>query len=85
MKRDWVYAEVEQGALIPHKWLGRAWLNHDVNAAVYLPIPVNVLAGWLLNAYYRLRCPLTPRWYEQKLWDSYWQGYRQCERDRGLK
>jgi len=55
MKRTWFYAEVIPGGGIPHRWLGAAWPNWDRDTTVFLPIPFNVLFGWLRDRYYALR------------------------------
>ena len=44
---------LHQGYRIPRGW-GIAWFQYDRDIAVVMPLPLNWIAGWTRNAYYRL-------------------------------
>lgn len=82
MKRSWFYAEIDNGSIIPHMWLGRAWYNYTRDSSVYLPIPLNRIARALRELYFTLRHPEPSAWEEAQYAviervrsRAYWEGH----------
>lgn len=55
MKRSWVYATVCSNEAPPHWWLGRAWYDLARDRAVYMPVPLNVVAAQLLHLWWWIK------------------------------
>jgi predicted NACHT family NTPase len=67
----WLYAEVPEMGVIPHRWLGRAWRVYDRDSSVYVLMPFNVLASWLMSAWFWLRGGLDTA--QDAAWAAQWQ------------
>ena len=71
--------EVEVGGLIP-AWYGVAWVRFDVEKAVCLPMPFNVLAAVVRALAIWMRYGYRPVAYFSR--DAYAQGLRDGKRGR---
>ena len=56
---------VLEGDMLPWGY-GIAWHRWERNAPVIMPIPFNVIAGWVREVYFLLAYKLQPRWIRQR-------------------
>ena len=49
------WLQMAEGQRVPW-YLGYAWGTLDGGSAVYLPVPLNLVAGWVRRAWHALRC-----------------------------
>ncbi|KKM72020.1 hypothetical protein LCGC14_1424710 [marine sediment metagenome] len=72
---------IPSGALLP-RWYGVAWREPDMDGVVVMPIPLNVLAGWVRRVWHWLRYGLRPSVFDRAVIKAYRRGYTEGSNHR---
>lgn len=72
---------IPEGGLLPRGY-GIAWRELDRDGVVVMPIPLNILAGWIRNLWHWLRRGVRPSAFDRAAIEAYQRGHTDGSNDR---